>query len=263
MFTKSVKGRLSTLVVGCIAAAMAASGQTNAGALQKAAVLARQHRFKEAMAEMKGVAPPVETAQRIAYFRLRAAVASGMGDASGAAEAMEEGLRLAPGDSSLRLATAAAQAALGDVSEKRGRSLQAVRAFQRAVKLAPEVEDFRLALAVELLQHQTFAPAIATLEEATKQFPESPRIRRGSRLSLLLRRSRCRCGANSVIGIRLRAGTSLLSGNRTASERRTRPRCGAASLRRVRSSKRSAADWNSARPWTLATIAGGSKSFKG
>ena len=44
------------------------------------------------------------------------------------------------------------------------------------MKLAPEVEDFRLALAVELLQHQTFAPAIATLEEATKQFPESPRI---------------------------------------------------------------------------------------
>ena len=118
MFTKSVKGRLSTLVVGCIAAVMAASGQTNAGALQKAAVLARQHRFKEAMAEMKGVTPPVETPQRIAYFRLRAAVASGMGDASGAAEAMEEGLRLAPGDSSLRLATAAAQAALGDVSEK-------------------------------------------------------------------------------------------------------------------------------------------------
>ncbi len=90
---------------------------------------------------------------------------------------MEQALRLAPDDSNLRLATAAAETALGDHSEQGGRSLVAARAYQRAVKLAPEAEDFRLALAVELMQHQTFDPAIATLEEAMKQFPDSPRIR--------------------------------------------------------------------------------------
>jgi Tfp pilus assembly protein PilF len=71
--------------------------------------------------------------------------------------------------------TADIQALLGEIYEASGDNLSAERSFERAVKLAPDEERFRLAFAVELAQHQTFDPAIEILTRAQYDFPSSAR----------------------------------------------------------------------------------------
>ncbi len=66
---------------------------------------------------------------------------------------------------------------LGDIQEKRGDALAAVHSYQGAVTLEPNVEQHRLALATELLKHQTFDAAIVVLEQAESLFPQSVRMR--------------------------------------------------------------------------------------
>jgi tetratricopeptide (TPR) repeat protein len=66
---------------------------------------------------------------------------------------------------------------LGDMQEKRGDALAAVHSYQSAVTLDPNVEQHRLALATELLKHQTFDAAIVVLEQAKSLFPQSVRVR--------------------------------------------------------------------------------------
>jgi len=73
--------------------------------------------------------------------------------------------------------TAVAQALIGDIEEKRGRYLEAAQAYQSAVALAPANEQYRIALALELVEHHTFEPAITVLEQAAPLFPRSARIR--------------------------------------------------------------------------------------
>ncbi len=149
---------------------------------------------------MEGASEPAGIPQRIAFHRLKAAVASGLGDAAAAANEMRAALALAPADAGLQTATAAAelqagrldealahaaagsntpvgQALLGDIQEKRGQYVEAVKAYQAAVALAPAQEQYRVALALELVQHYTFEPAIAVLEQAAPLFPKSARIR--------------------------------------------------------------------------------------
>src|SRR2546425_1093 len=53
----------------------------------------------------------------------------------------------------------------------------AAKAYQEAVRLAPDREQYRIALALELVEHQTFAPAIAVLAQASTVFPKSAKIR--------------------------------------------------------------------------------------
>src|SRR5206468_10299410 len=65
----------------------------------------------------------------------------------------------------------------GDIQEKRGDYVEAVKAYQAAVALAPDHEQYRVALALELLQHYTFEPAITVLEQAVPLFPKSARLR--------------------------------------------------------------------------------------
>ena len=65
---------------------------------------------------------------------------------------------------------------LGDIQEKRGDALAAVHSYQAAVTLEPNVEQHRLALATELLKHQTFDAAVVVLEQARGLFPQSVRI---------------------------------------------------------------------------------------
>jgi len=66
---------------------------------------------------------------------------------------------------------------LGDIQEKRGDALAAARGYQAAVTLEPNVEDHRLALATELLKHQTFDAAIVVLEQTEGLFQQSVRVR--------------------------------------------------------------------------------------
>ena len=61
---------------------------------------------------------------------------------------------------------AGVQPLIGDIEEKRGEFVEAAKAYQAAMALAPDQEQYRIALALELVSHQTFAPAIAVLEQA-------------------------------------------------------------------------------------------------
>jgi tetratricopeptide (TPR) repeat protein len=71
----------------------------------------------------------------------------------------------------------AVESLLGDIQEKRGDALAAVHSYQAAVNFEPNVEEHRLALATELLKHQTFDAAIVVLEQAEGLFPHSVRVR--------------------------------------------------------------------------------------
>jgi tetratricopeptide (TPR) repeat protein len=73
--------------------------------------------------------------------------------------------------------TAVGQALLGDIQEKRGQYVEAVKAYQAAVALDPDREQHRVALALELEQHHTFEPAVVVLEQAVTRFPKSARLR--------------------------------------------------------------------------------------
>ena len=178
-------------------AAVCASAQTP---LDRAVTLARQQRYAEARTALEGVAEPAGVQQQIAFHRLQAAIASGLEEASNAADQMNRALALAPSDQGLSLATAAAelqagrldealrhaaagggsavaQALIGDIREKRGEYVEAANAYQAAVALAPDREQYRIALALELVEHYTFEPAIAVLEQSSELFPKSARVR--------------------------------------------------------------------------------------
>lgn len=166
--------RLLTAAV-CFAAMVAA--QSDGERIQRAIALTRAKQYAEAAAELKGLGEPDGAMQRIAFHRLKAAIASGLGEPERAVEEMRKALHVAPQDAGLKLATAVAEIVLADYEEKRGDFVSAAHAYQRAVELAPDQEQYRLNLALELVQHQTFEPAITVLEQAAPRFPKSARIR--------------------------------------------------------------------------------------
>lgn len=244
--------------------------------LKQAIDLTREHRYAEAEAVMKGVAEPANPAQKVAFYRLKAAIASGLKHYNSAAEDMELAAKLAPEDQGVRIAagvarlqvqveshvnpmetlkrlrnevlppaqavelrlrlaeilsngnlfaeaatdfaaasalapertdllydlalayfrsgrldealqaaegtksledSAAIESLLGDIQEKHGDSLAAVRSYQQAVALEPGEEKHRLALALELLRHQTFDAALVVLNQSAPLFPQSVRIK--------------------------------------------------------------------------------------
>jgi tetratricopeptide (TPR) repeat protein len=168
--------------------------------LEQAVVLARQKRWVEASKLLDGATEPGPVSQRIAFHRLRAAVASGLGENLAAAHEMEAALVLAPSDQNLSLATAIAESEagllddalrhaeaagkvpeakqlIGDIEEKRGHYGKAVEAYQAAATLAPDQEPFQLALGVEWIKHQNFRPAIDLLQGSVQKFPQSAKVR--------------------------------------------------------------------------------------
>lgn len=77
--------------------------------IEWAAALARLHRFREASQALAGVPAPAGADERMTFYRLKAAVAEGQGNASAAARQMESALALHPQDAGMQLATAAAE----------------------------------------------------------------------------------------------------------------------------------------------------------
>ncbi len=65
---------------------------------------------------------------------------------------------------------------IGDIQEARGDSLAAVKGYQKAVELAPNEEQYRLSLSLELIRHSSFEPARVVLKEGEELQPESWRI---------------------------------------------------------------------------------------
>ncbi len=258
-----MRGMATFLLLACL---------LQAATLQRALELAREHRYAEAAREIAGSPLPAAPDGQLAYHRLKAAIASGLGDAAGAAAEMQAALQLSPHSPGLQVAAAIAalqatpadkgaldnldsipltapaelamrlqaaeilagakqyahaarflqraaalaperpdiafntalaqfnagqlnpaaasaaraealansaplQSLLGDIQEQRGDALAAVRAYQSAVALAPDEERYRVALAVDLLRHQTFPAALAVLEQAAPLFPKSVHLR--------------------------------------------------------------------------------------
>ncbi|HEX4228474.1 MAG TPA: tetratricopeptide repeat protein [Bryobacteraceae bacterium] len=168
--------------------------------LEKAVSLTRERHYAEARQILVGVPEPAEVTQRIAFHRLKAAIASGLGEPALAVREMHSALALSPNDAKLLLATAIAEmqagllddalhhaqsagssptarAIVGDIEDQRGDYAAAAAAYQAAVSLAPDQEPYRVALALELIQHQSFAAAIKLLKESAPLFPHSAKLR--------------------------------------------------------------------------------------
>jgi len=74
-----------------------------------ATVLARLHRYDDASRALAGVVPPTSREEQLSFYRLKASVAAGLGDSETAASEIEKARALAPDDSGLQMATAAAE----------------------------------------------------------------------------------------------------------------------------------------------------------
>src|SRR5450432_2757771 len=81
------------LLAGSALAQPQVQGDPNA-ALKQALQLAREHRYTEAEAALKGVSAPANPAQKIAFYRLKAAIASGLGHFTAAAADMDKAAAL-------------------------------------------------------------------------------------------------------------------------------------------------------------------------
>jgi tetratricopeptide (TPR) repeat protein len=66
---------------------------------------------------------------------------------------------------------------LGEVYEKKGQYLEAVRAFQKGAELEPANEGYRFDFVYELLVHKSFEAAIAAAQPAIRAFPQSLKLR--------------------------------------------------------------------------------------
>jgi tetratricopeptide (TPR) repeat protein len=141
---------------------MCALGQTG---LKEAVSLTREGRYAEARRALSGVEEPQQIPQKIAFHRLKAAIASGLKEDAAAAEEMRAAVRLSPRDAALLAGTAVAELQAGQFPG-------AVSAYQEAIRLAPENEQYRIGLATTLIQHQAFEAAIQIL----KSSPESARL---------------------------------------------------------------------------------------
>jgi tetratricopeptide (TPR) repeat protein len=139
-----------------LARAVKASNGDSRLRMQSAVVLARLHRFQEAQARVRGLATPQAASERIAFHRLRASIAAGLGDSRSTASEMEKALAVKPSDDSLRLATATAQAQASN--------------WRRVADLAsPLFSGFRnsqaglLLLQAQLALHREFHPTLQKL----------------------------------------------------------------------------------------------------
>jgi tetratricopeptide (TPR) repeat protein len=89
--------------------AVKVSGGTPRIRMQWALVLARLHKYEEAQTALGSLTPPNGSGARIGFYRLKASVASGLGNSSAAATEMEKALALQPHDDGLTMATAVAE----------------------------------------------------------------------------------------------------------------------------------------------------------
>ena len=72
---------------------------------------------------------------------------------------------------------------LGEIEEKDGRYLEAVNEFEVAAHMDPS-DDNLFDWGSELLLHRTYEPAIEVFKEATRRYPQSPRLMIGLGMAL-------------------------------------------------------------------------------
>ncbi len=97
------------LLAGFCFAQTSSDVASNVAPLEKILQLAKGHRYREAAAAIRDVPEPKDPQQRIAFLRLRASIASGLGNSGSAASDMEAAAKLAPGNVQLRAAASLAR----------------------------------------------------------------------------------------------------------------------------------------------------------
>lgn len=139
-------------------------------AMGQALQLAREHRYAEAEAMLKGVNAPADRAQKIAFYRLKAAVASGLGHFTVAAENMDNAARLAPGNQDLRLAADIAR--LQDQVDRHVDPVQTLKRLRGETLPLQEAVDIRLRLAEILSRANLFSQAAVDFAAASALAPD-------------------------------------------------------------------------------------------
>jgi tetratricopeptide (TPR) repeat protein len=139
-------------------------------ALEQALTLTRQKRYAEASKMIEGVTAPEQPNQRLAFHRLKAAIASGLNDNATAAREMRSALAFAPTDPSLLMATATAEFEANLLDS-------ALQHASRAINLAPDREGYRIMTGFQLIEHQAFQSAIDLLNRSIRVFPQSAKLR--------------------------------------------------------------------------------------
>lgn len=169
--------------------------------IEWAEVLTRLHRFHEASNALAQVSAPPSGDSRLTFFRLKAAIAEGLGDSPAAARDMENALALHAQDPDLQLGTAMAQLQAHNwrralnlaqpvFSQTRNPAAGLVvleaqlemhqdpdqtLAALRALSLPADQEvQFRQHLAGTLLAHNDFAEAVKELKRAADLQPGNP-----------------------------------------------------------------------------------------
>ena len=141
----------------------------NVQTLDRVLQLARAHRYAEAQAILRGVPPPADLKQKIAFYRLKAAIASGLGHSAAAAENMEAASRLLPDDQDLSLVAGLAR--LQAEVESHVNSALTLKRL-RAAELPPEQKiEIHLHTAEILSRAGLYAEALADFEDASRLAP--------------------------------------------------------------------------------------------
>jgi len=124
--------------------------------LQFALVLARERKYKDAMSNIRLVAPPMNGGARVRYFRLLASIDSGLGDSKAAAHAIEKALQVTPADKELQLVTAISEAEAGEW-------MACIRNILPLHKETPTAQNGLILLRAQLASHQSFESTLLEL----------------------------------------------------------------------------------------------------
>ncbi|MGB8011882.1 MAG: tetratricopeptide repeat protein [Terriglobales bacterium] len=123
---------------------------------QLALVLAREHKYKEALAHIRSSHPPASPSARVRYLRLVASIHAGLGDSHAAAHAMEKALQVMPADEEMQFATAAAEAEAGEWKA-------CLRNIAPLFRRHPAPDSGLILLRAQLASHGDFTPTLQSL----------------------------------------------------------------------------------------------------
>jgi tetratricopeptide (TPR) repeat protein len=162
----------ASVILALIATALAQEPPKNESnaAIRQAVQLAREHHYAEAEATLKGVSAPADPAQKIAFYRLRAAIASGLGHFAAAAENMDSASRLAPENQDLRIAAGIAR--LQEQVQNRISPAQTLKRLRSETLPPQQAVDIRLHLAEILSRANLFSEAAVDFAAASALAPD-------------------------------------------------------------------------------------------
>ena len=161
------------IVAGISLAQQRTPGDSNQ-ALQQAIQFARQHRYADAASAIKGVPPPSNPTQKIAFYRLKAAIESGLGHFSSAAENMDAASRLDPDNVDLRVAADIAR--LQDDVQSHVNPAATLKRLRNQTLSPQHAVDIRLHTAEILSRANLFKEAAIDFAAASDSIPKATAV---------------------------------------------------------------------------------------